>query len=60
MSQHPDAKPDEPDHKPGKDAPSTMPPAGPHARPDLIDNEKTPGTGSLPDPQGGEADVGSD
>ena len=36
------------------------PPAGPHAREDLIDNEKTPGTGALPDPQGGEADIGSD
>jgi len=25
-----------------------MPPAGPHARPDLIDPDKTPSTGMLP------------
>jgi hypothetical protein len=60
MSENPDRQSNPPDDKPGKDTPSTMPPAGPHAREDLIDNEKTPGTGSLPDPQGGEADVGSD
>ena len=37
-----------------------LPPAGPHASPELTDNEKTPGTGSLPDGEGGEADVGSE
>lgn len=37
-----------------------LPPAGPHASPELTDEEKTPGTGSLPDSQGGEADVGSE
>jgi hypothetical protein len=37
-----------------------MPPAGPHARPDLTDNEKTPGTGSLPDDTGKNGDVGPD
>jgi len=26
-----------------------LPPAGPHARPELIDEEKTPGTGLLPE-----------
>lgn len=26
-----------------------MPPAGPHAKPELIDEEKTPGSGVLPD-----------
>ncbi|CCD84866.1 conserved protein of unknown function [Bradyrhizobium sp. ORS 285] len=34
--------------KPG--AQDSLPPAGPHARPDLIDKDKTPGTGMLPDP----------
>ncbi|PSC06895.1 hypothetical protein SLNSH_00465 [Alsobacter soli] len=38
-----------------------VPPAGPHARPDLTDREKTPGTGALPNgDQNGEADPGSD
>ncbi|GLH81868.1 hypothetical protein SSBR45G_67770 [Bradyrhizobium sp. SSBR45G] len=27
-----------------------MPSAGPHARPELTDNDKTPGTGMLPEP----------
>jgi hypothetical protein len=27
-----------------------MPPAGPHAKPELTDEEKTPGSGMLPDP----------
>lgn len=31
-------------------ADETLPPAGPHARPDLTDEEKTPGTGMLPEP----------
>ncbi len=29
---------------------NALPPAGPHARPDLTDEEKTPGTGILPEP----------
>lgn len=37
-----------------------MPPAGPHAKPELTDHEKTPGTGSLPDDAGTEGDVGPD
>ena len=37
-----------------------MPAEGPHARPDLTDQEKTPGTGSLPKSGGKEADVGPD
>jgi hypothetical protein len=28
-----------------------IPPAGPHARPDLINRDLTPGTGMLPDPE---------
>ena len=28
----------------------TMPPEGPHARPDLTDDEKTPGSGMFPRP----------
>jgi len=27
-----------------------LPAPGPHARPELIDKDKTPGTGMLPDP----------
>jgi len=27
-----------------------MPPAGPHERPELTDPEKTPGAGTLPEP----------
>ncbi|WAJ29225.1 hypothetical protein [Antarcticirhabdus aurantiaca] len=41
--------------KPGTAAKS--PPAGPHARPDLTDPDKTPGTGSLPDADKDEADA---
>ena len=37
-----------------------LPPAGPHAEPELTDNEKTPGTGSLPDDTDAESDVGPD
>jgi hypothetical protein len=35
----------------GKKAPakSDSPAAGPHAKPELMDESKTPGTGSLPD-----------
>ncbi len=41
--------------KPGK-----HPAAGPHAKPHLTDKDKTPGTGSLPDPDAKEADAGPD
>jgi hypothetical protein len=45
----------------GKDASELPPAAGPHARLELTDYEKTPGAGSLPDRrEGGEADVGSE
>ncbi|WP_117191633.1 hypothetical protein [Rhizobium terrae] len=36
------------------------PPAGPHAKESLIDRDKTPGTGSLPEPDAKEADAGPD
>jgi hypothetical protein len=39
---------------------SENPVAGPHAKDHLTDNEKTPGTGALPDSEGKEADIGSD
>lgn len=35
-------------------------PAGPHADERLTDREKTPGTGSLPDAQDADTDVGTD
>ena len=44
----------------GKTSGEDLPPAGPHETPELTDDEKTPGTGSLPDSEGGEADVGSE
>lgn len=34
--------------KPARD--DKMPPAGPHAKPELTDYEKTPGSGMLPGP----------
>jgi hypothetical protein len=37
-----------------------MPPAGPHAKEKLTDREKTPGTGSLPEKNQREVDVGPD
>jgi hypothetical protein len=36
------------------------PAAGPHAKEHLIDREKTPGTGSLPEPESKDADAGPD
>ncbi|MBU1316531.1 MAG: hypothetical protein KJ947_04690 [Alphaproteobacteria bacterium] len=40
--------------------PSDTKPAGPHANDRLTDPEKTPGTGSLADESGNDADVGPD
>ena len=31
------------------DEPTELPPAGPHAKPELTDKDKTPGSGVLPD-----------
>jgi hypothetical protein len=31
---------------------SDIPPAGPHADPDLTEESRTPGAGALPDPEG--------
>jgi hypothetical protein len=36
------------------------PKAGPHAKSHLTDNEKTPGTGALPDGTDTDTDAGSD
>lgn len=36
------------------------PPARPHDKEHLIDREKTPGTGSLPEPNSKEVDTGSE
>lgn len=33
----------------GRDSPYDFPAAGPHARPELMDPDRTPGTGALPD-----------
>jgi hypothetical protein len=40
--------------------PKDSPSAGPHAKKELTDMDKTPGTGSLPDDTNGDADVGSE
>ncbi len=55
--EHPDRKPRDRRELRDADAPATkrpgpesMPSAGPHARPDLTDKDKTPGTGMLPEP----------
>ncbi|SMF02551.1 hypothetical protein QTA58_16405 [Neorhizobium sp. CSC1952] len=44
----------------GKTGGASRPPAGPHAKEHLIDRDKTPGTGSLPEPDAKEADAGPD
>ncbi|MDX3927048.1 MAG: hypothetical protein QHC90_14735 [Shinella sp.] len=44
----------------GKSDPADMPAEGPHARDDLTDREKTPGTGSLPDRNSQSTDAGPD
>lgn len=46
--------------QPPVEAPEKMPPAGPHAKEHLIDRDKTPGTGALPEKGEPEADVGPD
>ena len=38
--------------------PEQSQPEGPHAREDLMDYDKTPGTGSLPGKPGEESDIG--
>lgn len=55
-------KSDRPDRKSPRSGESQrpIPPAGPHAREDLTDHEKTPGTGSLPSSGKDESDVGPD
>lgn len=58
MARKQDIKPD--DQLKTEDKRDRMPPEGPHARDELIDSEKTPGTGSLPDHSKGEADIGPD
>lgn len=50
--------PKETSKKAPKPSPRKMPPEGPHARPDLTDHDKTPGTGSLPDPDTKGVDIG--
>jgi hypothetical protein len=64
MNGRPDSKSGPPRRPPGEDADGTpspkrdgqsgdgIPPAGPHADPDLTDLSKTPGAGTLPDPEG--------
>ena len=42
-----DRKPDD-DKAKKKGKPDGMPPAGPHARPELTDPGRTPGSGALP------------
>ena len=37
-------------HEPPTTKNTRMPPAGPHAKPELIDREKTPASGVLPEP----------
>ena len=49
------------DRKTPAEKPSTSTPAaGPHAKESLIDREKTPGSGSMPDGDGTDTDVGPD
>ena len=50
-----------PDRNAPAEKPSTTAPAaGPHAKENLIDREKTPGSGSMPDGNGTDTDVGPD
>lgn len=57
-----DRKRKDPDDKAEKRQPveERMPPAGPHARPELTNPDATPGTGALPDQNtSGDADGGT-
>lgn len=36
-----------------------IPPAGPHDKPELVDNEKTPGSGALPPQDSKDIDAGT-
>lgn len=45
--------------EPKTDDEKKPPAAGPHAKPELTDHEKTPGAGTLPDGDGQEADPGA-
>lgn len=47
----------EPKSKPHDSQNDEMPPAGPHAKPELIDEEKTPGSGVFPDEGDKETDA---
>ena len=40
--------------------PEKMPAAGPHAKPELTDPDKTPGAGTLPPVDKGQVDKGQD
>lgn len=40
----------------GKPLASQTPPEGPHARPGLIDKDKTPGSGMFPEPGTGKSE----
>jgi hypothetical protein len=53
----PKSRPEQPESQGGNKQDE---PAGPHAREDLTDYDKTPGTGSLPGGPGGESDIGPD
>ena len=51
---HPDARPAANDSEAANapmDASRNRPPAGPHAKPELTNEESTPGSGLLPDPE---------
>ncbi|KQT85383.1 hypothetical protein [Aurantimonas sp. Leaf443] len=60
-SRTPDELKDTPSKAPGRAEPQQTggPAAGPHARPDLTNEEATPGAGSLPQKGGGDADGGA-
>ena len=47
--------------QPAQQSRRDMHPAGPHARPELTNNDATPGTGALPDvTESGDVDPGSE
>ena len=60
QSRRDDGQAETPKARPGEPDPKT-PPAGPHAKEELTDREKTPGTGALPEKnQQPDVDVGPD